>query len=507
MVGKVYLIGAGPGDPGLITVKGLRCLQEADVVVYDRLVDHRLLDKVAKDVELVFVGKGPGERVMEQDEINSYLMNRAEDGKVVARLKGGDPFVFGRGGEEVLALAKAGVPFEVVPGVTSAVAAPAYAGIPLTHRGIASSFTVVSGSEDPTKEGSAVRWDQLARSGSTLVVLMGWGSLDQVTGTLIKEGMVRSTPVALVSWGTEPYQRTVTGTLVDIVQKGKDAGLGPPVVAVIGQVVELRSKAQWFENRPLFGKRVLVTRSRTQASVLSEMLALEGAEAVEIPAIEFLPLEDYSDLDCAIRSLHTYSWVIFTSVNGVDVFFDRIRTLELDSRVFSTIKVAAIGAATAAALSRHGIRAEFVPSDYLSQGILQGMETLDLKGSRVLLPRADIGRNELPDGLARLGAQVDVLPVYHTITPKESGEKARALLQGGGIDLVTFTSSSTVVNLLNLLDGDAALVKQALVACIGPVTARTAQEMGLQVDIVSKEHTIPGLVGALKQYCTSKEVS
>ena len=506
MAGKVYLIGAGPGDPGLITVKGLRCLREASVVVYDRLVDHRLLDKVGKDVELVFVGKGRGERVMEQEEINSYLVGRAEDGNVVARLKGGDPFVFGRGGEEVLALAQAGVPFEVVPGVTSAIAAPAYAGIPLTHRGMASSFTVVSGSEDPTKEESAVRWDELARSGSTLVVLMGWKSLDQVTGRLIMGGMVRSTPVALVSWGTEPYQRTVTGTLEDIVQKGKDAGLGPPVVAVIGQVVELRSQAQWFEKGPLFGKRVLVTRSRTQASILSEMLAAEGAEAVELPAIEFSPLEDYSDLDSAIGSLNSYSWVIFTSVNGVDVFFDRIRTLELDSRVFSAVKVAAIGAATAAALSGHGIRAEFVPPDYLSQAVLLGMESLDLKGSRVLLPRADIGRNELPDGLSRLGAQVDVLTVYHTITPSESGEKARDLLQDGAIDLVTFTSSSTVTNLLNLLDGDAALVKQALVACIGPVTARTAREMGLQVDIVAKEHTIPGLVAALKDYCTSKEV-
>ena len=503
MVGKVYLIGAGPGDPGLITVKGLHCLQEADVVVYDRLVDQRLLGTARKEAELVFVGKGPGERAMEQENINRYLVDRALEGKVIARLKGGDPFVFGRGGEEAQALAQARVPFDVVPGVTSAIAAPAYAGIPLTHREMASSFTVVSGSEDSSKEESAVQWDVLAhlgRGGGTLVVLMGWGTLDRITDALIKEGMEASTPVALIRWGTEPYQSTVTGTLEDVVQRGKEAGLSPPVVAVIGPVVDLRREVRWFDNRPLFGKRVLVTRSRTQASVLSEMLAQEGAEPVEVPTIEFSPIDDHSHIDSAIGSLHNYSSVIFTSANGVEAFFRRLRALERDSRVFGGVKVGAIGPATAAALAQYGIVADFVPPQYVSEAIVQAMEMLDLKGARVLLPRADIGRDELADGLARLGAQVEQLSVYRTFMPEDSRERARDLLRDGNIDLVTFTSSSTVRNLLNLLDDDSSLLGGTLVACIGPITARTAQETGLQVDIVAQEYTIAGLVRALKEY-------
>ena len=503
MVGKVYLIGAGPGDPGLITVKGLHCLQEADVVVYDRLVDQRLLGTARKEAELVFVGKGPGERDMEQENINRYLVDRALEGKVIARLKGGDPFVFGRGGEEAQALAQARVPFDVVPGVTSAIAAPAYAGIPLTHREMASSFTVVSGSEDSSKEESSVQWDVLAhlgRGGGTLVVLMGWGTLDRITDALIKEGMEASTPVALIRWGTEPYQSTVTGTLEDVVQRGKEAGLSPPVVAVIGPVVDLRREVRWFDNRPLFGKRVLVTRSRTQASVLSEMLAQEGAEPVEVPTIEFSPIDDHSHIDSAIGSLHNYSSVIFTSANGVEAFFRRLRALERDSRVFGGVKVGAIGPATAAALAQYGIVADFVPPQYVSEAIVQAMEMLDLKGARVLLPRADIGRDELADGLARLGAQVEQLSVYRTFMPEDSRERARDLLRDGNIDLVTFTSSSTVRNLLNLLDDDSSLLGGTLVACIGPITARTAQETGLQVDIVAQEYTIAGLVRALKEY-------
>jgi uroporphyrinogen III methyltransferase/synthase len=500
LVGKVYLIGAGPGDPGLITVKGLRRLQEAQVVVYDRLVDRRVLHKADKEAELVFVGKGPGERVMEQEEINRYLVDKVLEGRVVARLKGGDPFVFGRGGEEAQALALAGVPFEVVPGVSSAIAAPAYAGIPLTHRGMASSFTVVSGSEDPSKADSAVCWDVLARGGGTLVVLMGWAALDNITGTLISEGMAPSTPAALIRWGTEPCQRTVTGTLENIVPRGREAGLTSPVVAVIGQVVDLRHQVRWFDTRPLFGKRVLVTRSRVQASALSEMLAEEGAEPVEVAAIEFSPVDDYSRLDDAIRSLHSYDWVVFTSVNGVEAFFDRLRSMKRDSRAFGRAKVGAIGPATAAALSQHGIEADFMPPQYMSESLVQHMDRLEIKGARVLLPRADIARDELGEGLARLGAQVEPLTVYRTIMPDESREKALGLLKGGDVDLVTFTSSSTVLNLLKLLDGDGSLFGEVQVACIGPITARTAREAGLRVDIVAQEHTIPGLVRALKEH-------
>ena len=500
MPGKVYLVGAGPGDPGLITVKGLRCLHEADVVVYDRLVDYRLLAQARKGADLVFVGKGPGERVMEQEEINRYLVDSAMTGMVVVRLKGGDPFVFGRGGEEAQALALAGISFEVVPGVTSAIAAPAYAGIPLTHREIASSFTVVSGSEDPSKEESAVRWDLLARSGGTLVVLMGWGTLDTITDTLCREGMAASTPVALVRWGTEPYQTTVTGTLQDIAQRGKEAGLSPPLVAVIGPVVDLRREVSWFDSRPLFGKRVLVTRSRMQASVLSEMLSDEGAEPVELPAIEIASMDDYSEVDIAVASLDSFNWVIFTSANGVEAFFGRMEALEGDSRAFGGTNVGAIGPATASALEQHGIRADFVPAEYVSEAIVEALEALDIKGARVLLPRADIGRDELAKGLTRLGAQVEDLAVYRTIMPEDSREKARELLNDGPMDVATFTSSSTVINLLNLLDGDSSILRRVPIACIGPITASKAKEMGLRVDIVAREYTIPGLVSALKEF-------
>ena len=499
-MGKVYLIGAGPGDPGLITVKGLRCLQEAEVVVYDRLVDSRLLTHARRDAELVFVGKGPGQRAMEQVDIDRFLVDRAKEGKVVARLKGGDPFVFGRGGEEALALADGGVPFEVVPGITSAIAAPAYAGIPLTHRGLASSLTVVSGSEDPGKAESAVRWDALARDGGTLVVLMGWAALESITATLQKEGMPGSTAVALIQWGTEPYQQTITGTLKNILDRGRQAGLSSPVVAVIGPVVELRDQIRWFDSRPLFGKRVLVTRSRTQASVLSRMLEDEGAQPVELPTIEFAPPAEYSQMDGAISALGDYSWVIFTSANGVDALFSRVEQLGLDSRVFGDVKVGVIGPATAAALSRRGIKADLVPAEYVSESVVEAMAAQELKGCRVLLPRADIGREELAEGLTRLGARVDQVVAYRTIIPEESRARARDLLKDCGVDLVTFTSSSTVRNTLDLLDGDSSILSDATIACIGPITATAARSSGLHVDVVAREYTVPGLVAAVREH-------
>jgi uroporphyrinogen III methyltransferase/synthase len=504
LAGKVFLIGAGPGDPGLITVKGLRCLRQAQVVVYDRLVDHRLLQQAGPEAELVYVGKGPGRRAMEQEEINRYLVRRASEGRLVARLKGGDPFVFGRGGEEALALARAALPFEVVPGVTSAVAAPAYAGIPLTHREVASSFTVVTGSEDPAKDEPAVDWEQLAKARSgTLVVMMGWSALERITRTLIQGGMDPSIPAALVGWGTEPYQRTITGTLKEVATLGKAAGLAPPVVAVIGRVVDLRREMRWFDNRPLSGKRVLVTRSRTQASVLSEMLAEEGAEPLEVATIELVPPEDHSRVDAAIASLSSYDWVVFTSANGVDAFFGRMAALGLDSRAWAGVKVGAIGPATEAALARCGIRADVVPPQYVAESILHKMEPLGMKGARILLPRADIGREALPEGLSRMGALVDQVPVYHTVVPEGSGQKARELLREGKLDMVTFTSSSTVRNLLKLLEGDGALIQGVPAACIGPVTAETARGLGLHVDVVAREYTVPGLVQAIVEHYRS----
>ena len=510
MVGKVYLIGAGPGDPGLLTVKGREALERADVVVYDRLAHPSLLDHAPPSAERVFAGKARGQRELTQDGINDLLVERARAGLRVARLKGGDPFVFGRGGEEALALARCGIPFEVVPGVSSAVAAPAYAGIPVTHRGIAAGFTVVSGSEDPSKPESSVRWEELARSlaahGGTLMTLMGWASIEKILEALQRAGLSADTPVALVQWGTWNRQRTVTGTLATAAAKGRAAGLAAPVVAVIGEVVRLREELAWFDNRPLFGQRVLVTRSRTQASRMCELLDDAGATAVELPAIAIAPPEDFAPLDNAVARLSSFGWVIFASVNAVDAAFERLYAQGLDARAFGSASVGAIGPATTEALERRGIRPDFTPSRPVSAAALEELAAYDWTGVPVLLPAADIGRNELADGLSRLGANIERVTAYRTVTPPDAAQRARDAF-ANGIDIVTFTSSSTVRNLLALLEEDGGKSREvlngSLVACIGPVTAGTARELGLRVDIEAVEHTVDGLADALTQHFTA----
>jgi uroporphyrinogen III methyltransferase/synthase len=501
--GTVYLVGAGPGDPGLITLKGLRRLEEADVVVYDRLVDERLLARAPKGAEMIDVGKVPGERRNPQADTNRLLVERAGEGKQVVRLKGGDPFIFGRGGEEAEALAEAGIPFEVVPGVTSAIAAPAYAGIPLTHRGFASSFTIVTGSESPDKGDSAIAWDVLAQAEGTLVVLMGWDSLDSIAATLINEGRPAQTPVALIQWGSEPYQRTVTGTLSDIVEKAGAAGLAPPVVAVIGEVVKLRERLRWFDNRPLFGKRVLVTRTRTQAGALSDLLSDKGAHPLEVPTIQIQELEDHTKLDAALGALQTYDWVVFTSANAARAVFDRLGELGRDARAFHSARVAAIGPETAAALRARGIDPDFVPEEFVSESMVDGLKRRGIAGARVLLPGADIRRDTIPRGLAALGATAHEVTAYRTVVPVDSGARISEVLLEG-VDAVTFTSSSTVKNLDTLLHGDLSRLGEARIACIGPVTAAAAREKGLSVDIVAREYTVAGLVEALNAYFTEE---
>ena len=504
--GTVYLVGAGPGDPGLITVKGLRCLESADVVVHDRLVDERLLALARADAEVIDVGKMPGERRNLQSEINALLVSKARDGKRVVRLKGGDPFVFGRGGEEAEALVEAAVPFEVVPGVTSAVAAPAYAGIPLTHRGLASSLTIVTGSEAPGKGESAIAWNMMAKAGGTLVVLMGWDNLAEIVATLVREGRPPETPVALVEWGSEPHQRTVIGTLSNITEGAGDAGLAPPVVVVIGKVVALREKLRWFDNRPLSGKRVLVTRTRTQAGALSDLLTREGAQPLEVPTIEIRPLEDYSELDGALRALPKYDWVVFTSANTVQAVFDRLSEPGEDARAFHSTLIAAIGSATADSLRARGVSADFVPKEFVSESVADGLKELIVPGARVFLPRADIGRETLRQGLAGLGASVHEVTAYRTVIPDDSGKRVTQLLSEG-IDIATFTSSSTATNLYKLLNGDLSQLKQAKIACIGPVTAATVRETGLKVDIVAREYTVAGLVESLKAHFAQEDRS
>ena len=504
MAGKVYLVGAGPGDPGLITVKGLRCLEKADLVVYDRLMDPLLLEAAPRSAQRVFVGKERGRQAMTQQEINDLLVQRADDGEVVVRLKGGDPFVFGRGGEEALALAQHGIPFEVVPGVTSAIAAPAYAGIPVTHRGKASSFTVVSGSEDPSKPESSVSWEALARTGGTLVVMMGWAPLESILATLAQNGQATTTPVALVQWGTWPGQITITGTLENIVCRGRDAGLEPPVVAVIGDVVDIRRGTSWFDGGPLFGKKVLITRSRTQASTLRSSLEDLGAQAIELPTIEIAPLEDYSELDEAVSGLARFHWMFFASANAVDAVFARLKNQQLDARAFGSVKIGAIGPATAAALARCGLTADFVPSRSVSEAVVAELSGRDWSDLPVLLLGADIGRDTLAQGLAGLGAEVERVDAYRTIEPKGAAKQARAALERG-VDAATFTSSSTVRNLIKMLDGERGTLDSSTIACIGPATAATARELGLRVDIVAETHNVQGLVDALVAHFSGEE--
>ncbi len=498
--GKVYLVGAGPGDPELISVKGLKYLERAEVVVYDRLLDERLLATAPDDAELVYVGKTTGEHTRTQEEINRILVDKGKSGKQVVRLKGGDPFVFGRGGEEAEALHANSIPFEIVPGITSAVAVPAHAGIPVTHRGVASSFAVITGHEDPTKPDSAIHWDKLAGGVDTLVFLMGMQNLPEIVGQLVANGRAATTPVAVIHNGTRPGQTTVTGTLADIVDLTRERGLGPPAIVVVGEVVRLRDKLAWFDCRPLFGKRVLVTRSRSQASALSRLLAEHGAEPVELPAIDILPAESTADLDAAIAKIDGYQWLVFTSTNGVDAFFGRLGTLGKDARSMGSVRLAAIGPATATALATHGIVADIIPEVYTGEGLVTALAATDIAGKRVLLPRTDIADEELGDGLSRLGATVDEVLAYRTVTPTESVAKIRDLLTAGEVDAITFASSSTVTNLTSAINGDTEAVNQAVIACIGPKTARTAVEAGLRVDVVAGEQTIPGLVAALEDH-------
>ena len=506
--GKVYLVGAGPGDPGLLTLKGAQALASAQVVVYDRLLDPALLALAPASAERVFVGKERGRQALTQVEINQLLTAEGSAGKTVVRLKGGDPFVFGRGGEEAQALAEADVPFEVVPGVTSAVAAAAYAGIPVTHRGVSTAVTIVTGSEDPSKGETTTDWAALAKTGGTLVTLMGWAALPGISATLQAHGMSGDTPAALVQWGTWSRQRTVTGTLADIVERGEAAGIGAPVIAIIGEVARLRNEIGWFDRRPLWGKRVLVTRSRTQASRLIELLDDLGAEAVELPSIEIGPLEDYDELDQALMSAADVSrrWMIFASVNSVEYVWERLRALGQDARYFAGATVGAIGPATARALQERGIEPDFIPQRSVSEEVITELSSLDWEGRLVLLPGSAIGRDALATGLAALGADVRLVPVYQNTRPEGIEARARAEFERG-IDVVTFTSSSTVRNLLDILGSDRHLLDSSVVACIGPITATTAEENGLTVDIIAAEHNVEGLADALSGHFPGEQTA
>jgi uroporphyrinogen III methyltransferase/synthase len=499
VLGKVYLIGAGPGDPGLFTLKGKRCLEEADVVAYDALANHRLLAHAKPSAEMIYVGKRGGQHALPQEEIGRLLVERARAGKIVARLKGGDPFIFGRGGEEAEELAAAGVPFEVVPGVTSAVAAPAYAGIPLTHRDFTSTVAFVTGHEDPTKEDTGIAWDKIATGIGTLVFLMGVSQLPEIVKRLIEHGRSPETPAAVIRWGTRADQTVVTGTLATLVERC--AGMKPPALIVVGEVVALREKLRWFEDKPLFGKRILITRAREQASAFAQRLEAAGAEVVEFPAIQIEPPESWKPLDASIGRLREYQWVVFTSANGVRFFWDRLQRAGRDVRDLFGIVVCAIGPATAAALLDRGIRADLVPAEFKAEGLLEAMGDERVRGKRILLARAAEAREVLPEELTRRGAIVDVVPAYRTVRNTANAEELRGLLRDGRVHAVTFTSSSTVRYFLELVGVEATqLLRGVVVASIGPITAETAAGHGIVSHIVPESYTIPALVDALVRH-------
>ena len=497
--GKVYLVGAGPGDPSLITVKGLDVLRTSDAIVFDRLVSPRLLLEAGVSAEMFDVGKSPGNHRMTQGEINQLLVDLASKGKTVCRLKGGDPFVFGRGGEEVLHLVEAGIQWEVVPGISSTIAAPAYAGIPVTQRGMATSLTIVTGSEDPRKPDSTINWDALAVMPGTLVFVMAWNNLNDIVAALSTRGVPGERPAALIQWGTTARQRVVTGPISKIAEMGAQLDMGPPVALVIGEVTGLREAMAWFDTKPLFGKRILVTRARSQASKLVKKLEDLGADVLEYPSIRIVPLRNTKPLDKALENIAKYDWMVLTSSNAVRGVAHRMIDLGIDSRVFAHMKFAVNGPSTAKALSELGITADLMPARYLASELVDLLKNEGSTPKKVLFPRSEIGRETLAKGLRDIGSTVDEVTAYSTVSPGDTGELATKAYEEG-VDFTTFTSSSTVKNLVDLMGGNPDLINTSKTVIIGPVTAETARELGVNVDLQAEEQSTDGIVKAITKH-------
>jgi uroporphyrinogen III methyltransferase / synthase len=490
--GIVYLVGAGPGDPGLMTARSLELIVAADVIVHDRLIPSAALAVARPDAEILYVGKEPGDASVPQEGIEKLLVDRAGEGKIVVRLKGGDPFVFGRGGEEAEALADAGIPFEVVPGVTAGVAGPAYAGVPVTHRDDASAVAFVTGHEDPEKEDTALDYDALARFPGTLVFYMAVRALPRIVERLIDSGRSANEPALVVERGTFPDQRVVSGRLAEIADAASEAGIGAPSVTVIGPVAARRERIAWLERRPLHGRRVVVTRARAQASELARRLAALGAEPIELPAIRIEPRIDTDEVRRAVEGLHAYALVCLTSPNGVRLLFEAMAAGGRDARALANASVAAIGAGTEAALAAHGVIADIVPERFVAEELVEALDRLQLGGKPALIARAAEARELLPDALRKRGAKVDVVALYETVA--EQPDPA-ALERAQEADFITFTSSSTVKNFVEAVDGR--LPSDARIVSIGPVTSEAARDAGLTVDIEAERHDIDGVVEAL----------
>ncbi|MEK7702642.1 MAG: uroporphyrinogen-III C-methyltransferase [Nitrospirota bacterium] len=499
MHGKVYLVGAGPGDPKLITLKGKECLGLADTIIYDYLANPALLSFAKESAEKIYVGKKGGSRnEPHQSYINRLIIEAAQSGKKVVRLKGGDPFIFGRGAEEAEALVLAGIPFEVVPGVTSAIGVPTYAGIPLTHREKASSITIITGHEDPEKE-EHINWAKLATASDTLVCLMGMANLPVIVANLIAHGRDKQTPIALIQWGTYPHQKTLTGTLETIVSLSQSNGIRPPVVMVVGDVVSLRASMNWFESLPLFGKKILVTRAREQSHEFVDLLTAFGADVLTAPTIQIVPPDDFNPLDAAIQKVEQYNTIIFTSVNGVRFFKTRLYHLGFDIRILKGISICAIGPRTREEIMRLGIQCDFVASEFIAEGVLDALEHRGIAGKRFLIPRAMEARELLPVEIKKRGGIVDVVPAYRTLAP--DNKEIEAVLQKGPIDMITFASASTVKNFAEGLDSNQlGVVGKSVIACMGPITAKAAERYGFTVSVMPKEYTFPALTDAIVQY-------
>jgi uroporphyrinogen III methyltransferase/synthase len=502
--GKVYLVGAGPGNPQLLTLKGLHCLKEAQVIVYDRLVRPGLLKFASKRAELIYAGKSPQGHILSQDKINLLLVRKAREGKVVLRLKGGDAFLFARGAEEAAFLAKKRIPFEIVPGVSSAIAVPAYAGIPLTHRDYTSSVGIFTGHEDPTKGDSSINWEGISTGLGTLVFLMGVGNLSKIANNLIRFGRSKNTPCCLIQCGTLPEQKTVSATLQTIAQRAGEARLSHPAVLVVGKVVRLRKNLNWFETKPLFGRRILVTCQQQAVDRLSSTLEDCAASVVELPLIQITPLKNYRQLDSVIKQMSVFDWVVFSSQSGVRHFKQRLDYLGKDLRILSGARLAAIGPKTRMALEGFGLKVDVQPEKYCQEGLLGCFKKREIKGENFLIVSSTKARDILAKGLKRMGATITIAPAYRTLPCRYKGRVLDKILRD--IDVITFSSSSSVHNFFKIISCRVRnqILKDSLIATIGPVTSGEIRRLGLRVDIQAKEFTTEGLVEAVVKYYQHK---
>lgn len=507
--GICYLIGAGPGDPGLLTVRGAELLKQADVVVYDYLCNPTLLQQAPAMAEKIYVGKSAGKHTLLQEEINALLVKQTQAGKLVVRLKGGDPFLFGRGGEEAEALAAASLKFEIVPGVTSAIGGLAYAGIPTTHRANNAMLTIFTGHEDPTKKESTIDYGLLAVTPGTKVMLMGVERLEKICEEFLKAGMKKETPVALVRWASTPRQETLMGTLETIAPQAKEKNFKAPAIAVFGDVVSLKEKLNWFEAKPLFGKRIAVTRTREKASQLVKTLCALGADAYQLPTIRIEPLQEKKDREAFVEALaqaHQYEWVVFTSPNGVTYFFEAFFKLHRDARELGNVKIAAIGPGTAQKIEEYRFGVDLIPPQFVAESLLKEFRKMSVENLKILLPRASGARELLATQLEELGAIVDDVPVYQTVGVTEDVAGGWKRFAEEGADLITFTSGSTAQHFKNYLEKNAiALSPTTLLASIGPITSSVMQGLGMKVGLEALQHDIPGLVAAIITYFEKKE--